>query len=419
MNPFLLSPVGLPDVLFARESLARILDDLANGLAREVADWPADDLLATPEEDVVQHLTSKYSRDCPIIDQAAISVLDDDGQVDRDISNGLFRDTFTVRRTLITIAVPFTGDAEIFKWRPNRFTSVPPRAQVVGQELHLTWEGSDGDPDRIKSMADQAIAGIQQWLDWSRHQVDQHNREVAANARSRVSARHRKVLGDRDLRAAIGFQLRRRDEGAAVAAPIKRRKITTRPSPPSTGAFRPEPAISDADYNAAIEVLINQRNALERSPSTYRTLGEEAIRNILLVGLNAQFEGQAAGEVFNNTGKTDILIRVEDKHAFIGECKIWKGPKTIPDTLDQLLGYLTWRDTKAAFLLFIRSGAPTEIIAKAVAELRKHPNYKRDAGGDTEDRYNFVFHANGDTAREIKLALLPFHLPTADGSKQP
>jgi hypothetical protein len=41
-------------------------------------------------------------------------------------------------------------------------------------------------------------------------------------------------------------------------------------------------------------------------------MGEEEIRNLLLIGLNSHFEGQAAGEVFNNTGKTDILTRVLD-----------------------------------------------------------------------------------------------------------
>ncbi|MER7149859.1 hypothetical protein [Streptomyces lydicus] len=68
------------------------------------------------------------------------------------------------------------------------------------------------------------------------------------------------------------------------------------------------------------------------------------------------------GEVFNNTGKTDISIRSADRHVFIGECKIWKSPQGITEALDQLLKYLTWRDTKAALVLFIRSGTPSDVI---------------------------------------------------------
>ena len=40
---------------------------------------------------------------------------------------------------------------------------------------------------------------------------------------------------------------------------------------------------------------------------------------------------------------------------------------------DLLLSYLVWRDTKAALLLFIRSGETTTIIEKAAAEIRNHP----------------------------------------------
>lgn len=154
------------------------------------------------------------------------------------------------------------------------------------------------------------------------------------------------------------------------------------------------------------------------SAASSRASMQEAIRNLLLMALNSQFEGAAAGEVFNSNGKTDILIRVGDRNVFIGECKIWKGPKTITDTLDQLLGYLTWRDTKAALLLFIRDGVPTEIIPKALAKFQEHPSFKRVGPHDEfGERHDFVFQANGDSAREINLAFMPFTLPSGTVSQ--
>jgi hypothetical protein len=77
---------------------------------------------------------------------------------------------------------------------------------------------------------------------------------------------------------------------------------------------------------------------------------------------------------------TDILIRAGDRNVFIAECKIWKGPKTIQDAFGQLLSYLTWRDTEAALLLFIRTGEPTTIITKSIAEIEGQANYKRTRG---------------------------------------
>ncbi|MGC9537579.1 hypothetical protein [Streptomyces sp. UG1] len=87
------------------------------------------------------------------------------------------------------------------------------------------------------------------------------------------------------------------------------------------------------------------------------------------------------------------------------------GPKTITDTLNQLLGYLTWRDTKAAVLLFVRDKAFSDIVTKALDRLEAHPNFKRR--GSTDDfgtRHDFIFHVDGDPSREVRLAFLPFHL---------
>jgi hypothetical protein len=76
-----------------------------------------------------------------------------------------------------------------------------------------------------------------------------------------------------------------------------------------------------------------------------------------------------------------------------------------------LLGYLTWRDTKAALILFIRTGQPTEVIAKAILEIEGHPNYERTlAKGEDGERYDFVMHPTSDPDQKIRLALLPFAL---------
>lgn len=66
--------------------------------------------------------------------------------------------------------------------------------------------------------------------------------------------------------------------------------------------------------------------------------------------------GSATGETFNKKGKTDILLRHAGNNAFVGECKFWKGEKSFLSTIDQLLGYLTWRDSKTAVIMFVKNG---------------------------------------------------------------
>jgi hypothetical protein len=170
-----------------------------------------------------------------------------------------------------------------------------------------------------------------------------------------------------------------------------------------------------ADYEAALQVLRSARNALERSPTTAAKLGEEDIRNLLLVTLNAHFEGAAGGELFNGLGKTDILIRVDDGNVFIAECKVIgprDGPAKIVATIDQLLGYMTWRDTKGAVLLFIRNREVSAVVKAAVEAFEGHSNFKRGGPGGSHERHDFVFHANGDPAKEVSIALMPFVIPS-------
>ncbi|HEX7428448.1 MAG TPA: hypothetical protein VF328_16320, partial [Mycobacterium sp.] len=116
-----------------------------------------------------------------------------------------------------------------------------------------------------------------------------------------------------NLQAEIGYPVRRRRDADTYSAPMSRK--TVRPQrqrrPGGQTPFKPEPVMQDADYRDALNVLRSQRNALERSPSLAAELKEEQIRDLLLLGLNAQFEGAAGGELFNGEGKTDILIRLE------------------------------------------------------------------------------------------------------------
>ncbi|MFJ9968914.1 hypothetical protein [Streptomyces avermitilis] len=257
--------------------------------------------------------------------------------------------------------------------------TAPPRAIVDGRHLKIQWAGRSLNPAAIKQSLDSQLSELDRWLGWSSAQVNANNGQAATLIAQEVQARKSRILANRDLEAAIGFPIKRRTDASTYSIPVTRKKLDLGPRLAAAGTtpFRPEPVLAEAHYEEAIRVLLNSRNQLERSPSTTAHMGEEAIRDMLLLNLNGQFEGKAAGEVFNGKGKTDILIRVEDRHVFIGECKFWKGPKTITDTLDQLLGYLVWRDTKAALLLFIRRGNPTEIIAKSLDKIRSHPSFKR------------------------------------------
>ncbi|MEV8312146.1 hypothetical protein AB0P36_33800 [Streptomyces flavidovirens] len=397
--------------LFSNGNLDETLRHKLGQIRNAVARWNEDRLLSLPDTDVIDLLVKEFSIKAPVLDRGAITV---DPVEEGYTTVSQFGETAQIRQTVVAFSVPYTGERNAFMLRPNTWASVFPTATVTGADLKIYWEGQGRDAAAIKQALNTKLNEIEKWLGWASAQISAYNQQAASFIEQEVQSRKSMILANRNLEAEIGFPIRRRSDAATYAVPVKRKTVDLRPHPETstTVPFRPEPALADAHYEEAIRILLNSRNQLERSPSTTSHLGEEAIRDNLLLNLNGQLEGKAAGEVFNGRGKTDILIRVDDRHVFIGECKFWKGPKTITDTLDQLLGYLVWRDTKAALLLFIRSGTPSDIIPKALEKCREHPNFKREGTHASEfgERYNLIFHANGDKSREIKLAFLPFNL---------
>ncbi|HMF02967.1 MAG TPA: hypothetical protein VKK06_23970 [Terriglobia bacterium] len=161
-----------------------------------------------------------------------------------------------------------------------------------------------------------------------------------------------------------------------------------------------------------LSVIENMVLVMERSPHAFAKMEEEALRDHILVQLNGHYEGQATGETFNFTGKTDLLIRADGKNAFVGECKFWSGPKKFLETIDQLLGYTTFRDTKTALIIFNRNKEHTSVLASVKETLQQHPLFKRDLGNRGESHFRSIFRHPGDPQRDIYVATLVFHIPT-------
>ncbi|WP_143466797.1 hypothetical protein [Lentzea kentuckyensis] len=397
-----------PSPLFADRPLRDELDQLWRDISQWIGRLSPRALLNATDADVVGQLISSAAFECPTLREPRFDRYDPIEVIQhiQDINGA--RD---VAVTQFTLTVPFDGDYRVFQLTPTSGSADAPQAVLEPSELRVVTDRSaDQDATAMRAAFDDQLNRIRELLADAESDIANHRSMVEAELPRLVAERRAKLLADRELQASIGFPISQREDANAHAVPIRRRQVNFEAGvgKPTGEGDGPEPTLLFKDYEATLTVLHHMRSALERSPSTARHLLEEQVRDVLLIGLNAQFEGAAAGEVFNGAGKTDILIRVDDRNVFIGECKFWKGPKTIPDALEQLLGYLVWRDTKAALLLFIRDADVTSVMAKAVAKVEEHPNYKRKGKHANDERHDFVLHASGDLTREIHLALLPF-----------
>jgi hypothetical protein len=140
---------------------------------------------------------------------------------------------------------------------------------------------------------------------------------------------------------------------------------------------------------------------------------------MFLLMLSPHFHS-TSGEVFNRNGKTDILIRHEKANVFVAECKFWSGETGFNQTIDQLLSYLTFRDSLAAILCFNRNQQQDPVLKKIPEAASKHPCYVRRRAAGGASFFEFDFHLPNDDSRGTRLAVLCFYfsdgLPMAQAS---
>ena len=130
------------------------------------------------------------------------------------------------------------------------------------------------------------------------------------------------------------------------------------------------------------------------------------------MNLEPRFElTSTTGETFNKAGKTDILMRYEKRNVFVAECKFWSGKKNHFDTVDQLLSYLTWRDSKAAIVYFVPTKEMTAPLKAIHDSTPEHPAFIAAKGKRDESWFHYDFHLPGDRGRLVHVAILCFHLP--------
>lgn len=405
-----------PNYLFTEPSLSEVLTAQGKAILTYIDSIQSDQLLNTSIEDWCDYCEKEYTVEPVSLheDQAHA----EQSEVQIDVSHDptrLIRDRsrpFYIPGTRVSLTVPFDGDKGLFRFRPNSFSLNPPCGVVDERNLIISIDVLDHDPKTVKTSIDHTLSQIRSSLSTVKGQVEEFNKTVRKTAKERLEARRNKLLKDRGLVEALGFPLKRREDAPATyAVPTVRRKAPATQPTAKNGTFSPDPAISLEEYNEILKIMSNMAQVLEKSPAAFQTLDEEAIRTHFLVQLNGQYQGQASGETFNAHGKTDILIKHDGKNIFIAECKFWTGPKKLLETIDQLLRYTTWRDTKTALLIFNRNKNFTAVLDSIKGTAPSHPLFKRRLELASESCIRIVLGHPDDKNREIIVTIMAFEVP--------
>ncbi|MBW4465008.1 MAG: hypothetical protein KME07_06150 [Pegethrix bostrychoides GSE-TBD4-15B] len=316
-------------------------------------------------------------------------------------------------KDVLTFHLPFTGQAELLKVRASTFSMSAPRISVKGQEIIFEFINFNMDAQSIKREADSRVAQLVSQNAHLTRDLTAFNGSIEQIANQVFDARKSHLLKKGNLLSALGVPIRKSDNAPTTFAVTAKRTpaIQAKPKPVVTEkGYKPEPALDNSIYQQILKITHDVGKQFERLPSTYAGKEEEHLRDHFLLILEPNFEGSATGETFNKSGKTDILLRHDGSNIFVGELKYWRGKKGYLDTITQLLSYLTWRDSKAAVIVFVPNKEFTSVLSTIEQATTEHSNYLGFVSKPELGWYQYRFHVNGDRNREVQLAVQAFHL---------
>jgi hypothetical protein len=283
---------------------------------------------------------------------------------------------------------------------------------VRGDELLVTIEYPNDTPRDIDETTNAFTGSVQRWLGYAAGDIESFNGQLEHLAHSAIAARRQRVQQrDEQLAKSKIPEGRPGDKKTYIAEAIVRRPAPKLPASKADAGVKLEPVLQEQIFEHILEVMRMQAADVQRAPNTYASLDEEERRDLFLATLNTHYRGLGSAEAFNLGGKTDILIRFEDKNLFIAEFKFWSGSKGFVEALEQLFGYASWRDTKLSLILFVKERGLTEIIEKAQQALVAHPRFIAWQSPASEIELRATMSWPGDDRRHADLNVFFVHTP--------
>lgn len=180
-----------------RKQVNKALDDL-----------PAQKVLDKPPEAIKAEIVERFRLDVPVLDRTGIVQLPNE-EVDIDVSHDFGRVFRTpgphyVKGTALRIAIPFKGEAALFRYGSSPFNNPIP-GEIEDDTIILTHSAEHPDPSAARAEFDNRLGTIETILQMVRGPADEWNRQLSALVSSRLQERRAKLERDQDLK--LGYPL--------------------------------------------------------------------------------------------------------------------------------------------------------------------------------------------------------------------
>jgi hypothetical protein len=402
--------------VFAEHRLSDYLAEGQAALERDIRSEPRDKLLGMNEAQYVDYLVGQHQVQNIQMDISSVTISDREEMIpaDRFPQRFFMSGSGAFPKQVISYHIPFDGDEKLLTMSASHFLMWTHEVECRGGTITFDLINFSDDSDAVVREAQGIMSKIQQQANNVRGEVEQYNNGLRAKAEELVRKRRAELLKQANMLEKLGVPFRKTaGVPETFTVPVKKTEpIVGKPAAPDS-PYSPEPCLDDETYEAILKICFDAAREIERHPSIYVGKDEETLRDHLLMVLSPHFQS-ATGETFNKRGKTDILIRHEGNNVFIAECKFWNGQKAYFAAIDQALRYLTWRDSKAALVIFVKNKEIGPILKQVEEGTDSHGSCVRALGQVREGWYSFRFHLPDDESREVRLAVLCFHFPDMD-----
>jgi hypothetical protein len=398
--------------IFAEGDLSAALQGQLSKMQHEVDSEPKNRLLNVNKVEYVDYLVQTYAVDPLEFAWNDVTVTDREAMIPAERFPQMF-DVYAGKsypRQVITYHLQFRGEPDLLKMTPSTRLLWSTDVGVSNGSVTFDVVSWRDDPEEITRQANDVLSNIRRQSEYVSSGVKDFNERLPAAAQAVVEQRKKQHLQQSSLLESLGVPVKRSNRTPETfAVPTVKRRVVVKPSSPDA-AYAPEPTLDTSLYTGILQLCRDAGIEMERHPRIYADKDEETLRDHFIMVLSPHFDS-VTGETFNRSGKTDILVRHETANAFVAECKFWSGAQAFIKTIDQVLSYLTWRDSKAAIVLFVRNKQLDPVLDQIAPSAERHSCYVSTAASNGEGWDNFNFHLLNDHTRGVRLAVLCFHLP--------
>ena len=401
--------------LFVNNSFVNFKRDRLNRLTSEINNLARDVLLNTDENELYDSFASRYQLTTPVLKLSDKFLYPSE---ESSVITTVLGNAKSIMGTKFAFGVPFEGNLELFRLTPSTIIHSVASAGFNDNVMNLEYVLAPDDKDKLTPQFEEDMKLIETNLSNLKKDIDIYNAEMEQLITNTITGRRNKLLADDDFMESLNIPIMRKPEDKILFAPPRKKRQFNVNKPKTKIKFdKPEPTLKDPEYEYILEVLQKMSEVIERNPYAFSNLDEEDIRTHFLLMLNGHYEVMPTGETFNFAGKTDILMPYKGRNVFIAECKFWRGPKEFLDTINQLLSYTSWRDTKTAILIFNRNKSHSSVLNKIIETTPSHECFVKEIISKDETVFRYIFHKPNDKLRLLNLAILTFDFPKLNTKK--